>query len=96
MVSELERYISERSWRTPWKDIKEIYKKSGDSGSIFKDCLLLLFLAVVMVVFFVSMLESNLERITKQIMRMRIKENSIPHCRASPLARVPMKNFHLN
>ena len=53
MVSELERYISERSWR-------------------------------------------NLERITKQNMHMRIKENSIPHCRASPLARVHMKNFHLN
>ena len=47
---------------------------------IFKDCLFLLFLAVVIVVFVVSMLESNLERITKQNMHMRIKKNSIPHC----------------
>ena len=34
--------------------------------SIHKDCLLLLYLAVVMVVFIVAMLKLNLERLPKQ------------------------------
>ena len=84
MVNSMERYK---------RNLQEI---RGIRGPFLRTVFYYFFLAVVMVVFFVSMLESNLERITKQNMHMRIKENSIPHCRASPLARVHMKNFHLN
>ena len=49
-----------------------------------------------MVVFVVAMLKSNLERIPKQNMHVRIKENSIPPRRISPYARVYIKNFHLS
>ena len=55
----------------------------------------LLFLAAIMVVLIVVMLESNLELIPMQIIYMRIKENSIPTCRAGPLARVHVENFYL-
>ena len=56
---ELEKYIySEKN--------KEIYKKvRGFLRSIYKDYLLLLFLAVFMVLFVVAILKSNLERISK-------------------------------
>ena len=52
------------------------------------------FLAVIMVVFAVAMLKSNLQRIPKQNMYMSVKENVIPSCRAGPLALVHMENFH--
>ena len=48
-----------------------------------------------MVVFVAAMLKSNLERIPKQDIHIRIKENSIPPCRVGSLARVHMENFHL-
>ena len=50
---------------------------------------------MVMVVFVVAMLKSNLEGIPKQKIYMRIKESSIPPCRAGPLAFVYKENFHL-
>ena len=58
-----------------------------------KDFLLLLLLAVIMVALVVAMLKSDLKRIPMQIIYMHIKENSIPTCRAGPLARVNMEIF---
>ena len=46
-----------------------------------------------LVVLFVAILKSNLERIPK--IRMRFKEKSIPPCRAGPPSHVHMTNFHL-
>ena len=55
----------------------------------------IIFLAVVMMMFVVAMLKSNLERISKQNIYVRIKGNSISPCLAGgPLARVLMENFH--
>ena len=48
-----------------------------------------------MVVLDIAMLKSNLEKIPKQNISMRIKENSIPPCSSGPLARVHMENFRL-
>ena len=59
-----------------YKKIKEIYKKSGGLGGIYKDCLLLLFLAAVVAVFVLAMLISNLESIPKQNMSIAFSENS--------------------
>ena len=50
---------------------------------------------MVLMVFVVAMLKSNLERIPKQNVYMRIKKNPILPCWAGPLARGHMKNFHL-
>ena len=47
-----------------------------------------------MKVFIVAILKLNLERISRPKIYMRIKENYIPPCRADPLARVHMGNFH--
>ena len=87
MVIELEKYCK--------KNIRNLQKIRGFWGSIYKDCLLLLLLLMVVVVFVVAMLKSNLKRIPKQNIYMRIKENSDPPCRAGPLARVHMEIFHL-
>ena len=46
-----------------------------------------------MVVFVVAMLKWNLERIPKQNIYMRNKENSIPPCRAGQLACVHMEKI---
>ena len=51
-----------------------------------------------MVVLVVVMLKSNKEQGTRKEFKniyMRIKENSIPPCRAGTLAHVHMENFHL-
>ena len=50
---------------------------------------------MVLMVFVVAMLKSNLERIPKQNVYMRIKKNPILPCWAGPLAKGHMKNFHL-
>ena len=85
MVSEVEKYIQEKH---------KFIKNQGFWGAISKDCNLLLCLAVAMVVFVVAMFKSNLERILKKNIHIRIKENSIPPCRTSPFARVYMESFH--
>ena len=46
-----------------------------------------------LVVLFVAMLKSNLEKIPK--IRISFKGKSIPPCRAGPPAHVHMTNFHL-
>ena len=46
-----------------------------------------------LVVLFVAILKSNLERIPK--IRMPFKEKYIPPCWAGPLAHLHMTNFHL-
>ena len=61
----------------------------------YKDCLLLHFFSSGHPVLVAAVLKSILGRIPKQKIYMRIKENSIPLCRASPLARNHMESFHL-
>ena len=58
------------------KIIRNLQKPKG-FGIPFKYCLLLLYLAVIMVVFIAAMLKLNLKRIPKQKIYMRKKENSI-------------------
>ena len=74
------------TYKNMYKNNKKYIKNQGVRGSVYKGCLLLIFLAVVMVVFIVAMLKSNLERIT---------ENSMPLCRSGQPKRVHMKNIHL-
>ena len=63
-------------------------------GGPFEGGLPLFSLAVFIVTFVVAMLKSNLEKNPKPNIYMRIKENSIPPCLASQLARVHIENFH--
>ena len=69
---ELEKYVLKRNI------IKFIKNQRVLWGSIYKDCLSLLCLAVVMTVFAVAILKSNLERVPKQNIYMSITfcENS--------------------
>ena len=59
-----------------YKSNKKNIKNQGVRGSVYKGCFLLIFLALVMVVFMVAMLKPNLERIPNQNMYMPITENS--------------------
>ena len=83
------------TYKNMYKNNKKYIKNQGVRGSVYKGCLLLIFLAVVMVVFIVAMLKSNLERIPNQNIYMPITENSMPLCRSGQPKRVHMKNIHL-
>ena len=71
IVSELEKYVQQK--------FKKIIKKSRSfEGPFIRTVLINVLMAVAMVVFVVAMMKLILERIPKQNIYMRIKENYIP------------------
>ena len=77
----------------------KLIKNQGFCGSVYKGCLLLIFLVAVMVLFVVAMLKyrnnMNMEKIPKRHTYMSITKNSIPFCQADPPTRFHVKNIPL-